>query len=230
MSEEVRRMFAGIADRYDTGNTVLSLGIHHLWRRKTVRASIAAPGLDVLDCATGTGDLALEFKKAVGADGQVVGTDFCADMLDLAPDKAERRGLDVRFELADAMNLQYADDSFDIASIAFGIRNVDDPAVCLRELARVVKPGGQVVVLEFGQPEGVLALPYRLYARYLLPTLGALVTGQKAAYNYLHSSSARFPCREEFIGLMNETGAYANASFQALSFGIAYLYLGTVGE
>ena len=137
MSEQVRDMFAEIADTYDSTNSVLSLGIHHLWRKKTVRESGAKAGHHVLDCATGTGDLALEFRKTVGAQGRVVGTDFCKEMLDFAPPKAASAGFpDVEWEVQDAMNLTYADDTFDIASISFGIRNVDDPVQGVRSMAR----------------------------------------------------------------------------------------------
>ena len=111
----------------------------------------------MLDCATGTGDLALAFKRTVGPEGEVVGTDFCAEMLAAAPAKAARAGVQVRFEVADALELPFRESSFDVASIAFGIRNVDDPVRCLREMARVVRPGGRVIVLEFGQPSNRVA-------------------------------------------------------------------------
>ncbi len=129
----------------------------------------------VLDCATGTGDLALAFRRT-GAE--VVGTDFCAPMLGPAREKARAAGLDVTFEVADAMALPYPDASFDVASISFGIRNVDDPVKCLREMARVVKPGGQVLVLEFGQPRGLWGALYRFYSRVVMPAVGGLLTGQ----------------------------------------------------
>ena len=120
-------MFSKVAANYDKGNNVLSMGVHHLWRKKLVKYSDARFGAKVLDCATGTGDLAIEFKKTVGALGSVVGTDFCAEMLIPAPAKAKARGLEVQFEQADVTQLQYADNSFDICSISFGIRNVGDP-------------------------------------------------------------------------------------------------------
>ncbi|HEX9602680.1 MAG TPA: ubiquinone/menaquinone biosynthesis methyltransferase, partial [Myxococcales bacterium] len=172
MSEQVREMFASIARRYDAANEVLSLGVHRAWRRAAVRLSGVLPGDRVLDCATGTGDLALAFKRAVGPSGEVVGTDFCAEMLASAPAKAQRAGLPVRFEVADALSLPYADASFDVASIGFGIRNVDDPVRCLREMARVVRPGGRVVVLEFGQPRGPFGALFRVYSRQVMPALG----------------------------------------------------------
>lgn len=227
MSESVRNMFAAIAPRYDVSNTALSFGVHHLWRNKTVKLSGAKTGMSVLDCATGTGDLALRFKKMVGKSGSVLGTDFCAEMLEVAPDKAKRKGLEVKFEIADAMNLQYADNSFDIASISFGIRNVDLPVQCLREMARVVKPGGKVVVLEFGQPQGWFAFPYTLYSRWVIPILGRLVTGNTEAYTYLPETAAAFPCGEKFLDLLRETGKFSKMEWFPLTFGISYLYIGT---
>ncbi|MEN0059934.1 MAG: bifunctional demethylmenaquinone methyltransferase/2-methoxy-6-polyprenyl-1,4-benzoquinol methylase UbiE, partial [Bdellovibrio sp.] len=206
--EIIRAMFSKVAARYDRGNNVLSMGIHHLWRKKLVRYSGAQPGHHVLDCATGTGDLAIEFKKAVGPTGVVLGTDFCAEMLIPAPAKARELGLEIQFEQADVTQLQYADNRFDRASISFGIRNVGDPVKALQEMARVTKPGGQVLILEFGQ----VSLPifgsiYNFYSQNILPKIGGWVTGQKEAYEYLQKSSAAFPCREEFVKLMQDSGA-----------------------
>ncbi len=127
MSEKVRSMFADIASDYDRVNTVLSFGIHHVWRDRTIAESRVSKGESVLDCATGTGDLAIAFKKAVGSEGYVLGTDFCAKMIEPAPAKAKKEGLEIDFEVADTMDLPYEDKRFDLASISFGIRNVDDP-------------------------------------------------------------------------------------------------------
>lgn len=228
MSEEVRSMFASIADRYDTANSVLSLGIHHIWRKITVKESGAKPGNSVLDCATGTGDLAIEFKKAVGLDGNVLGTDFCAEMMETAPEKAKSKNLEIDFEVADAMNLQYEDNRFDIVSIAFGIRNVDDPVVSLKEMARVVKPGGKVVVLEFGQPNGFMKLPFQFYSKTVMPFVGGLISGNREAYVYLPETSAAFPSGDKFLSLMDESGAFSSKKARKLTGGIAYVYVGVV--
>jgi len=229
MSEQIKSMFAGLASRYDRTNTVLSLGIHKLWRRKVVRLSGAKAGMSILDCATGTGDLALEFKKVVGQSGTVTGTDFCAEMLDFAPAKANALGLDVRFELADAMRLQYADNSYDIASISFGIRNVDSPSQCLKEMARVVRSGGRVMILEFGQPEGVFRYLYSFYRAVFMPMLGWIVTGKnKDAYNYLLDTTAVFPSGKKFIEMMEASGVFSEWHYVPFTFGIAYLYIGIV--
>ncbi len=227
MSDQVQSMFAQIAPRYDTANDALSFGRHHAWRRKAVKLAGAGPGMSVLDCATGTGDLALEFKRAVG-EGEVIGTDFCEPMLRSAPAKAERAGLAIRFEVADAMKLPYPSARFDLSSISFGIRNVDDPKVCLEELARVVKPGGRVMVLEFGQPEGFFGALFRLYARFLMPVIGRAVTGNRAAYEYLPRTAAAFPSGEQFVALMKTTGRFSDAHATPLMFGTAWVYVGTV--
>ena len=226
MSAEVREMFASIAPRYDAANEILSLGIHRGWRRAAVRISGAGTGQRVLDCATGTGDLALEFKRAVGTSGEVLGTDFCAEMLRAAPAKAAREGLDVRFAVADALQLPYPDGRFDVASIAFGIRNVDDPVRCLREMARVVKPGGCVIVLEFGQPKGPFGALFRVYSRGVMPLVGGLLTGNRAAYEYLPRTAAAFPSGVRFLELMKQADAFAACEAHPLTFGTAFVYRG----
>ncbi|AHZ83838.1 bifunctional demethylmenaquinone methyltransferase/2-methoxy-6-polyprenyl-1,4-benzoquinol methylase UbiE [Bdellovibrio bacteriovorus] len=226
--EIIRNMFSKVAANYDKGNNVLSMGIHHLWRKKLVKYSGAKAGDQVLDCATGTGDLAIEFKKTVGT-GAVTGTDFCAEMLIPAPGKAKERGLDITFEQADVTQLQYADNSFDVCSISFGIRNVGDPVKALKEMARVTRPGGKVMVLEFGQVNiPVFGALYNFYSQNILPKIGGIVTGQKEAYEYLQKSSAAFPCREGFLDLMKESGAYSKMEYITLTGGIAYIYKGTV--
>lgn len=229
MSEQVRDMFAEIADTYDSTNTVLSLGIHHFWRKKTVKESGAKKGHHVLDCATGTGDLAIEFRKTVGAEGRVVGTDFCKEMVDLAPPKAKAAGFpDMEWDVQDAMNLTYDDDTFDVASISFGIRNVDDPVQGVRSMARVVKPGGKLMILEFGQPTGLMKPLFTVYSKVVIPAVGGLISKNKDAYNYLNKTSAAFPCREEFVDLMREAAEFSDIKYFSLSGGIAYLYVGTV--
>jgi len=228
VSEQVREMFSSIAPRYDVANIVLSFGLDRLWRRAAVRESGAGAGARVLDCATGTGDLALAFRRAVGATGTVVGTDFCEPMLAPARQKAHRAGLgDVRFEVADVLALPFPEASFDVASIAFGIRNVDDPVRGLREMARVVRPGGRVVVLEFGQPEGAFGALYRLYSRVLMPRIGGLLTGNRSAYEYLPRTAAAFPAGEQFLELMDRSGSFSDRRARSLSGDIAFVYAGT---
>ena len=218
----IRSMFASIAARYDRANDILSGGVHHRWRRKAVRWSGAAEGDAVLDCATGTGDLAIAFKKAAGS-GRVVGTDFVPEMLEIARTKAH----DITFEVADVTQLPYDGASFDISSIAFGIRNVNDPGRGIAELARVVRKGGRVMILEFGQPPNrAFRSFYDVYRRRVLPRIGGAVTGRRNAYEYLERSASRFPCGEDFAKLMRDSAPLA-VEWRPLTFGIAYLYKGT---
>lgn len=223
--DKIRSMFSKVAGKYDLANSVLSMGIHHIWRKQIVKWSEASKGMSVLDCATGTGDLALEFKKAVGNEGYVLGTDFCAEMLEPAPGKAKAKSLEVDFETADVTALPYEDARFDVTSISFGIRNVADPVLGLKELARVTKPGGKIMVLEFGQPKNkAFAGVYNFYSQNILPKIGGLITGEQGAYEYLQDSSADFPCREGFLEWAEATGEFSRSEFRSLSGGIAYMY------
>ncbi len=227
--EIIRSMFSKVASEYDKANSILSIGIHHLWRKKLVKLASVKSGDRVLDCATGTGDLAIEFKKAVGPEGYVIGTDFCPAMMTTAPSKAKKRNLDVTFEQADVTQLQYPDNEFDIVSISFGIRNVGDPNKALQEMARVCKPGGRVMILEFGQMKTpVIKDLYNVYSEKILPVIGGMITGQKEAYDYLQKSSSKFPSREAFIELMNQSECFSSSSYVPVSFGIAYIYTGIV--
>ncbi len=227
--EIIRSMFAKVAAKYDRANSVLSMGIHHLWRKKLVELSGAKTADKILDCASGTGDLAIAFKKVVGTTGEVTGTDFCGDMLEIASAKAKKIYLNIKFELADVTALQYPDGQFDLVSISFGIRNVSDPVKALQEMARVCKADGRVMVLEFGQMQTPLIKNlYTLYSEKILPKIGGLITGQKEAYDYLQQSSAAFPCRAGFLDLMKKANCFSEMSFTPVSFGIAYIYTGVV--
>jgi demethylmenaquinone methyltransferase/2-methoxy-6-polyprenyl-1,4-benzoquinol methylase len=228
MSEKVREMFAAIAPKYDFMNNLLSLGIHHRWRRKAVRLSGAKSGDKVLDCATGTGDLAIEFQKAVGRGGEVTGTDFCEDMVVLAREKSNKSGLPIKFQVEDAMALSFADNIFDYSSISFGIRNVDVPQQGVSEMARVVKPGGKVIIIEFGQPRGFFKIVYDIYSKFFMPILGKIFAGDVEAYTYLPQTASRFPCREDFTEIMKATGSFSECRYYTLSGGIAFIYIGIV--
>ncbi|MFA6572416.1 MAG: bifunctional demethylmenaquinone methyltransferase/2-methoxy-6-polyprenyl-1,4-benzoquinol methylase UbiE [Bacteroidota bacterium] len=228
MSEEIKKMFADIADKYDFMNNLLSFGLHHLWRKKAVKISGAKFGDKVLDCACGTGDLAIQFKKTVGDRGNVEGIDFCAEMLPIAQKKAESKHLDIDFNQGDALNLQFADNTFDVCSIAFGIRNVDNPEKCIFEMARVVKSGGKVVVLEFGQAKGFIRLLYRIFSYSIMPLSGKIFVKNKTAYTYLPRTAEKFPCREDFLKIMDITYLFTKTKYYSLSSGIAFIYIGKV--
>jgi demethylmenaquinone methyltransferase / 2-methoxy-6-polyprenyl-1,4-benzoquinol methylase len=226
-ADEIKSLFSSVAHGYDKANDAMTFGLAHRWRKQLVQWSGVQAGEKVLDCATGTGDLAIEFKKAVGPSGEVTGTDFCAAMLDKAPPKAERRGLKITFQLADAMNLPFADGSFDISSMAYGIRNVSDPQLAVAQMARVLKPGGRVMILETGDaPENGLKKAFEFYFKQVIPRVGGWVTGQRYAYEYLNKSSRGFPSRERFLEIMRSTSAFSSCECQVLFGGASFLYRG----
>lgn len=228
-AEEIKSLFSAVAGGYDKANDAMTLGLAHVWRKNLVEWSGAKPGDHILDCATGTGDLAIVFKKVVGSSGSVLGTDFCQEMLDRAPPKAARAGLKIDFQIADAMDLKLDDGRFDIASIAYGIRNVSDPARAIGEMARVVKPGGRVMVLETGDaPNGPFKKAFEFYFQTVIPRIGGWVTGKRFAYEYLNRSSRGFPSRERFLAIMKSTGKFAHCDYQVLFGGASFLYRGIV--
>jgi demethylmenaquinone methyltransferase/2-methoxy-6-polyprenyl-1,4-benzoquinol methylase len=225
----IRRMFDGIAPRYDLLNHLLSLNVDKRWRARVVRSVPATKG-PVLDVCTGTGDLAFEYDRAYGGRVPIVGADFAGEMLARAVAKSRRRGSlpRVGFVQADAQRLPFADNTFEVVTIAFGLRNVTDTDRGLREMARVARPGGRVAVLEFSRPRHWLfGRAYRAYFRYLLPWVGQLFSrsGEKA-YEYLPASVMEFPDGEALAERMRAAGL-ENVSFTPFTLGIATLYVGT---
>jgi len=224
------QMFDRIARRYDFVNRVLSLGIDKSWRRRTVRSLQLGENPRVLDVATGTGDLAIDIARMTPG-ATVVGLDPSTEMLAIAQTKLAKRGLDERVSLVvgDAQALPYQDCEMDAATIAFGIRNVPDRLQGLRELARVVRPGGRIAVLELGEPrKGMLGHAARFHTRHVVPRLGALLSGSRE-YAYLQKSIAAFPPAEEFAALMEQAGLHV-ISVTPLTFGACTLYVATPAE
>src|SRR3954466_6342073 len=212
-------MFDRIAGVYDLMNTVMTAGLHHRWRERAVDLARVGPGLTALDVATGTGDLAIELARR-GAS--VVGSDFSEGMLAKARLKAP-----LRWEQADAMNLPYEDDSFDVATVGFGARNFGDLGGGLREMVRVVRPGGRVVVLEITTPtKPPLSTFFSLWFDRIVPLLGR-VTGENQAYSYLPSSVKRFPAPRELGAIMAGTGM-TDVRWILTAGGIIALHSGTV--
>jgi demethylmenaquinone methyltransferase/2-methoxy-6-polyprenyl-1,4-benzoquinol methylase len=219
-------MFAGIAHRYDFLNHFLSASIDRRWRnvavRKVLELSGNAPPRLCLDLCSGTGDLALALQRGIGCD--VVASDFCHPMLTRA--KPKFVGRPVRNVEADALGLPFRDKSFDALTIAFGLRNLQDPFHGLTEMHRVLRPGGALVILEFSKPVvPVLKHAFGFYFHHILPRLGALISGHSNAYQYLPDSVVKFPAQKELLELMGSAG-FRNAAYRNLSGGIAALHWG----
>ncbi|HJV35900.1 bifunctional demethylmenaquinone methyltransferase/2-methoxy-6-polyprenyl-1,4-benzoquinol methylase UbiE [Geomonas sp.] len=225
--ERIRAMFGSIAPRYDFLNRVLSLGIDRRWRRFAVgKIAVSGPGR-VLDVATGTGDVALEIASQTPDSVQIVGADFCKEMVDLGKVKVEnsRYAGRITFQVAPCEELPFEDKSFDAATIAFGIRNVVDRSKGLSEMYRVLKDGGRMVILEFSTPTSpVFKSLYLFYFLKVLPSIGGLFSKQ-SAYQYLPDSVLEFPSRDKFKSMMTEVG-FTNVRHFDLTGGIATVYLG----
>ncbi len=216
--EYVQKMFAGISRRYDFLNSLLSLGRDKYWRRF---AANKLPSGYILDVCSGTGDVAIEVSKK----SKVIAADFCEEMLILCTRKIKKN--EISIVQSDAENLSFKNETFDGAIVAFGIRNVADVKKALAEMARVVKKGGRVVILEFSLPGNrIFSSIYRLYFQKILPFIGGVFSKQKA-YSYLPSSVMEFPGRSEFIELMKGAGM-ANIEFHDLTFGIVTVYEGVI--
>lgn len=228
-NERVRKMFGEIAPKYDRMNHVLSMNVDRYWRWQTVRRVSPQGCSDILDLCTGTGDLALAFQKKAPPEAQITAADFCEEMLDIGRVKAQRRQVSdqVTFVTADAQELPFADEAFDIVSVAFGLRNVADTDRGLREMVRVCRPGGRLAVLEFSMPtrqpvKGV----YRFYFRHILPRIGQwFARNSEAAYEYLPATVAEFPSGQELADRMLTAGL-KRVDFHPLTFGLATLYVG----
>ena len=222
---QVREMFDRIAAIYDRLNSVMTAGLHHQWRRRAADLTALSPGDRALDVATGTGDLALELARRVAPDGEVLGIDFAERMLELAREKAGR--LPVRFEAANALSLPFADDAFDAATVGFGARNFADLERGLREMARVVRPGGRIVVLEITTPRRrPLSTFFELWFDRVVPALGR-IAGDAQAYEYLPSSVRRFPGPEELASVMSRSGV-TDIRYVITGGGIIALHVGVV--
>ena len=244
-AKKVQQLFSSIADNYDKANRAITLGMDQAWRKKLVDWSEAPPAGQILDCATGTGALAFEFQKGLSPLAQITGVDFCEQMLKKAIDKQrktphtqngtllspqaleEKLALkkNIHFQLADVTALPFSDNSFDVCSMAYGLRNMENPVQALKEMARVTRPGGKVMILETGELAfWPLAPFFHTYFFYVVPLLGGWITGKKTAYQYLQKSSRHFPSREGLLALMAKSGDLKQCQYQTLFFGASFLY------
>jgi demethylmenaquinone methyltransferase/2-methoxy-6-polyprenyl-1,4-benzoquinol methylase len=226
----IRRMFGHIAPSYDLLNHLLSMNVDHYWRRCVTRLVPPRGREPILDLCTGTGDLALAYDRSAAGRVPIFGADFCHEMLVLAGAKIGRAGAAGRIRIleADAQQLPFPDNSFQISTVAFGLRNVTDTDRGLAEMVRVTRPQGRVAILEFSQPRGFLfGRLYRLYFRYVLPFIGQVISRSKeSAYRYLPASVMEFPDGEQLAERLRRHGL-TDVRWYPLTFGIATLYVGT---
>ncbi len=232
--QRVREMFRQIAPRYDTMNHLLSLNIDKRWRRQAVDQLRVNSNAPILDICCGTGDLAIAIADRFGSRVQVIGSDFCHAMLEIARDKEAARTAaggrgraTIPFIEADSMQLPFDDDRFQCVTVAFGLRNIVDTDQGLREMVRVCAPGGQVMVLEFSQPSlPVLKQGYGFYFSHVLPRVGQMLAkNDKSAYEYLPASVGQFPCGERLAERFRAAGLQ-NVTFTPLTLGVATIYSG----
>jgi demethylmenaquinone methyltransferase/2-methoxy-6-polyprenyl-1,4-benzoquinol methylase len=229
LNRQVQKMFSDIAPRYDLLNRLLSCGQDQYWRKRAVTRLSPQAGERFLDIATGTADVALEIiRKVPEGSARVVGMDFSEKMLELAQQKINSQDQEnsIHLESGSAESLPFEDNSFDGTTTAFGVRNFSDVRQSLREMYRVLKPGGRCVILEFSLPKNsVLNALYRFYFEVLLPRVGRLISRHPSAYTYLPKTVASFPVRKEFSSLMQEAG-FTDVTYRELTFGIVILYAG----
>lgn len=224
-SEQVREMFDAIAPAYDFMNRAMTFGIDRLWRRRAVRLMRDIPHADVLDIATGTGDLAILMAEQL--DGShVTGVDLSEGMIEIGRRKVAEKGLDGRISLTtgDCLALPFPDNSFDCITCAYGVRNFENLAAGYKEMERVLRPGGLLVVLELSTPPSPVVKPfYSLYTRFLIPTVGRMVSKDTRAYSYLPESIAAVPQREEMCRVMRDAGL-TDCRYIPLTFGTCTIY------
>jgi demethylmenaquinone methyltransferase/2-methoxy-6-polyprenyl-1,4-benzoquinol methylase len=227
---QVNRMFDRVAGNYDTLNSVMTAGLHHRWRERAAQRTGLGPGDSALDICCGTGDLALELAGRVAPTGSVVGSDFSEPMLDLAREKAAERGVaGARFEWADALELPYDGERFDAVTVGFGARNLADLDRGLREMARVLKPGGRAVILEITQPtRPPLSLFYSFWFDRIVPLLGAF-SADSEAYSYLPESVRSFPSPRGLAEKMDRAG-FEQIRYTVLAGGIIAIHSGAKGQ
>lgn len=225
---KVAEVFHSVASNYDLMNDLMSGGIHRLWKRVTIEMSGVRPGHKVLDIAGGTGDLAAKFSRIVGPEGTVVLADINDSMLKVGRDRLVDRGIteNVRFSQADAQYLPFPDNTFDVITIAFGLRNVTDKDMALRSMQRVLKPGGKLLVLEFSKPPNpLLSKIYDGYSFSVLPKLGKLFANDADSYQYLAESIRMHPDQDTLLGMMDQAG-FEKTDYHNMTGGIVALHRG----
>ena len=222
----VSQMFAGIAGRYDAANHLLSGGVDFYWRQALAKLVKLHDPKDIADLATGSGDVAFKLRDTLDKGARIVGLDFCEPMLEKARVKrvAKHEYEDIKFIFGDCMDLPLPSASFDAVTISFGLRNFEDRQLGLKEILRILRPGGRLFILEFSQPDRWFRPFYYLYLKYLLPRVAALATGDKNAYDYLAGTIESFPTKEALKQQLSDAG-YDSISTNGLTFSIVAIHI-----
>ena len=224
-AEDVKQVFDSVASKYDLMNDLLSFGLHRLWKRRTISEARLKEGDRVLDIASGTCDLALAFAPKVGKTGEVWATDINHAMLSEGEKRIKQARANVRVAQCDCEKLPFADNTFDVVTVSFGLRNMTHKEKALSEMLRVAKPGGRVLVLEFSHCWKILRPFYDFYSFVVMPRLGRLVAGDAESYRYLAESIRMHPDQETLARMMQEAG-FAKVSWQNMTFGVCALHIG----
>lgn len=225
----IRQMFDGIATDYDRLNHIMSLGVDRIWRRRALKEILSPAGRkEIADIACGTGDFSIAIARRMSPGSHITGIDISDGMLAVMRDKVRREGLSgsISCEQGDSENMRFGDGSFDVACIGFGIRNFEDRTAALKEIRRILRSGGRLVILELSVPSNpVIRGVYNIYFKNILPCIGGLVSGDRAAYRYLPASVIAFPGKEEWMRTMRGCG-FTNIRHKAFTFGLCRMYVG----
>lgn len=226
--EGIRKLFDNIAKDYDRLNHILSLNIDKAWRKKAVKELVdVEENLNILDVACGTGDFTIEIAQKLAGKGQVTGIDLSEGMMKIGREKIAKAGVKAEMVQGDCEALEYADSTFDRISVGFGVRNFEHLELGLSEMCRVLKQDGKLVILELSVPSNpIIRWCYKLYFLKVLPAIGAWISGDRGAYEYLPASVLRFPAPEKFIDMM-KTAGFTEVKHRSLTFGICRMYIGT---
>lgn len=224
LDEEIYEVFDNIADKYDFANDVFTFRQHRVWKEQVLTYCEIKEHSNYLDIATGTGDLPIYAKNLLEFDFNIYATDINESMLRVFRDKNEKFNLNISITTADARELPYQDNFFDAITIAYGIRNIPNPEICLKDIFRILKDNGVLVILETGMPSGIMKLPYTFYVKNIIPFMGKIITKKKWAYEYLNKTAHTFPFGNKFVELVENSANYKTEKCEKKLFGASFIY------
>lgn len=222
--DEIYEVFDNIAEKYDFANDIFTFGQHRIWKKEVLKQCDFKDNQNYLDIATGTGDLAIYARNQCKFNLNIYATDINEAMLNVFHKKNEKQKLNIKITKSDARDLPYQDNFFNSVTIAYGIRNIPNPQVCLKDIHRILKNGGVLIILETGVPNGLSKYPYNFYVSKIVPFLGKLITKKKWAYEYLNRTAHTFPYGSNFANLVESSANYKTIKIEKKLFGASYIY------